>query len=340
MPADLASPILARAQIAGELATVRATSAELEDGLARIQAALLDASKRQSRLASEHEALTLRLAQLQATLPLADQIAVELAARRDALANTDAELNAAVLERAAWSAGVLTPPAFSKLKADLVAAASTEERIRLQRQKLALDIKGLESALARDRQDGIEAIEVEARATLDAVEARVARFKREVDELELLERLLTAEASAARASELKPVVDRLQEYARFVFPDARLELGDMLAVSGLARDGISLSHGRLSGGTSELIAILVRLAYARLLSDRGEALPLVLDDALVYADAERFGAMFNALEVAARYHQVIMLTCHAERIAALGARPTINTIPLGAWSPGETAFVG
>jgi hypothetical protein len=35
-----------------------------------------------------------------------------------------------------------------------------------------------------------------------------------------------------------------------------------------------------------------------------------------------------------------MLTCHAERIAALGARPTINTIPLGAWSPGETAFVG
>jgi hypothetical protein len=331
---------LSRSQLVVNLTASRAAMAQVDGAERAGQNALLEASKRQASLVSERDSVAARLVRLEATLPLAAQLPAELAAQQEMVAGADAELNVAVLERAAWSAGVLAPAAMADLTAGIAAGAAEAERIKARRQQLALDMAGLESALVRDRQDGVEAVLAEAQAALDVTEAAVAAFQREVAELELLERLLGAEAQAARASELKPVVDRLQRYASGVFAEAKFELGDVLAVSGLARQGLSLSGNRLSGGTAEQIAVLVRLAYARLLADRGEALPLVLDDALVYADAARFGSMFAALEEAAHHHQVIMLTCHAERVIALGARPAVRMIDIEAWSPADTVFAG
>lgn len=337
---DLTPPEQSHSQLVDELAALRAVSKQL-DGLAQaIQAALLDASKRQARLASEQAGLVGRLARVEAVLPLADARAAELVARADAVARAKADLNTAVLERAAWSSGVLAPAALAVLKLQIDAAVAAEAGVTSQLQNLALEIKGFEGALLRDRQDGVMAVLEEARAALETAEARVAAFEREVAELDLLERLLGAEAQAARASELKPVIDRLQQYAAHVLPAAKFELGDMLAVSGLEREGLSLAGNRLSGGTAEQIAVLVRLSYARLLAEQGEALPLVLDDALVYADAGRFSAMFMALEEAARHHQVIMLTCHHERVAALGPRPAVKMVDLKVWTPAEAASLG
>ncbi|MEQ1614176.1 MAG: AAA family ATPase [Hyphomicrobiaceae bacterium] len=340
MTAEVLAPQESRSQLAAELSSLRSAMVQSDSAERANQTALLDASRRQSRLMSEQESLAARLARLDAALPPSADIPGELAERQEILGRAEAELNTAVLERSAWSAGMLAPAAVATLQVEIAAAVAAEARIAHQRQQLALDIAGLESALMRDRQDGVEAILEDARAALGAAEARVATFQREVSELELLERLLGAEALAARASELKPVVDRLQLYASGVFPEAKFELDDVLAVSGLARQGLSLSGNRLSGGTSEQIAVLVRLAYARLLADRGEALPLVLDDALVYADAGRFGAMFAALEAAAEHHQVIMLTCHEERVAAIGAGPAVKMIAMQSWSPAQTTFAG
>ena len=336
----LAAPPLPRSQIAGDLAASRAAMAQIESAERAGQSALLEASKRHARLVSEQASLAARLGQVEATLPQPSEYSTELGKCREIAAGTEADLNTVVLERAAWSAGVLAPAALATVKADIAAASTEDDRIKARRHQIALEIARLESALVRDRQDGVVAVLEDARAALEVAEARVAAFQREVAELELLERLLAAQAEAARASELKPVVDRLQLYAHGVFPEARFELGDVLAVSGLTRQGANLSGNRLSGGTSEQIAVLVRLAYARLLADRGEALPLVLDDALVYADAGRFGAMFAALEAASQHHQVIMLTCHAERVAALGARSNARLIELRTWTPAETALAG
>ena len=76
--------------------------------------------------------------------------------------------------------------------------------------------------------------------------------------------------------------------------------------------------GRLSDGTREQIAVLVRLGLARLLADTGEPLPLILDDALVFSDDERIVAAFSALRAASAHHQVIVLTCRAKAFEALG----------------------
>ena len=66
--------------------------------------------------------------------------------------------------------------------------------------------------------------------------------------------------------------------------------------------------------------MLVRLGYARLLADHGRPLPVILDDALVYSDDTRIARAFEALDLAARHHQVIALSCRTQVFQALGGR--------------------
>ncbi len=329
-----------RAQLAQELSDLRVAIAQLDAAERAGQDALLEASRRHSRLQSELAIAEAGLAKIEAALPPSAQCDAELAAASARLAAAEAEFNTAVRERGGWAAGRLAAAARAALEADIAAAVRAETQNQEERQRVALAIKGLESALLRDRQDGVEVAVEEARAAFDVAQARVAAFEREVEELALLGRLLEEEEQATRATELRPVVDRLQLYARGVFPQATFALADRLVVSGLARQGVSLAAERLSGGTSEQIAILVRLAYARLLADRGEGLPLVLDDPLVYADEVRFEAMFAALELAAEHHQVIMLTCHQGRIADLGGRPRVAVVGMTPWTPADNVLAG
>jgi uncharacterized protein YhaN len=93
----------------------------------------------------------------------------------------------------------------------------------------------------------------------------------------------------------------------------------------LARDGHAEEIADLSGGTREQIAILTRLAFARLLARTGRATPVILDDALVYADDARFARMLDALAAVADDVQVIVLTCRERTFAGLAAnRPVME----------------
>ncbi|HEY8578917.1 MAG TPA: hypothetical protein VIL72_03470, partial [Beijerinckiaceae bacterium] len=85
---------------------------------------------------------------------------------------------------------------------------------------------------------------------------------------------------------------------------------------------------RLSHGTREQIAVLVRLAMGGLLHERGEDVPIILDDALVFCDDERIERMFDALNRAAQRQQVIVLTCRGASFRSLGGK-ALEIAPLG-----------
>ena len=87
---------------------------------------------------------------------------------------------------------------------------------------------------------------------------------------------------------------------------------------GLGRQDLVEDTERLSEGTQEQIAVLTRLGFGRLLADRGLAAPVILDDALVYADDDRIERLFMALRTASAHHQVIVLTCRSRLFEALG----------------------
>ena len=66
------------------------------------------------------------------------------------------------------------------------------------------------------------------------------------------------------------------------------------------------------------MTLLVRLAMGALLAERGEAAPIILDDALVYCDDDRIERMFDALSRAGKNQQIIVLTRRLRSFGPLG----------------------
>lgn len=69
----------------------------------------------------------------------------------------------------------------------------------------------------------------------------------------------------------------------------------------------------------EQLSILVRLAFAVYLREKGYPAAVILDDALVYADDGRFERMHLALRKAAETVQILILTCRARDWRSFGA---------------------
>jgi predicted nucleic acid-binding Zn-ribbon protein len=155
-------------------------------------------------------------------------------------------------------------------------------------------------------------------AELASAEAEVEKFASEVGGLLLLADELDAQASAAQCLMQAPVVARLRPYLDHMFPGAIVDLDADLGIAGIDRAGTALPITKLSSGAREQIAILVRLAHARLLADGGQPLPVVLDDALVYSDDRRIAGMAAALVAASVHHQVLVLSCRDYAFAGLG----------------------
>lgn len=118
----------------------------------------------------------------------------------------------------------------------------------------------------------------------------------------------------------EPIRKRLQPFLNDLFPKAELTLDETFAVQRIVRAGSDEPFTHLSDGTREQIAVLVRLAMGALLHERGEDVPIILDDALVFCDDDRIELMFDALNRAARTQQVIVLTCRGKSFRTLGGK--------------------
>jgi len=188
---------------------------------------------------------------------------------------------------------------------------------------------GIEGELKADRADDVESRVAELEDACAMAESRVAGLEQEISALQLLARELEAAARTTRDRFTKPVMDRLGPYLDLVFPDARAHLGDGFALHALERAAGVEELTRLSEGTQEQLAVLVRLGFGRLLAEAGTPAPLILDDALVYADDTRIERMFAALKLGAESHQVLVLTCRERTFASLEG----NRVALGPWRP-------
>lgn len=74
-------------------------------------------------------------------------------------------------------------------------------------------------------------------------------------------------------------------------------------------DVVARDSEYLSAGTLDLMYLAVRLAVCELALPEGEPCPLILDDALVNLDEERFAQAMELLKKIAKDRQVILFTC-------------------------------
>jgi DNA repair exonuclease SbcCD ATPase subunit len=182
---------------------------------------------------------------------------------------------------------------------------------------LERDIGRLTGQIQAAGGDGVGEAYAVAQEQRKIAEREYERIEERIATLQLLRDTVGDCLAEGRDRYYEPVRRHLRPYLNDLFPGAELELGDDFAVTGLKRTR-SENFRRLSGGTQEQIAVLVRLAMGTLLAEQGGNVPIILDDALVYCDDERISMMFDALSRAAKTQQVVVLTCRSRSFGPLG----------------------
>lgn len=209
---------------------------------------------------------------------------------------------------------------------DLDTARAAAQRLRSvldgrrrDQARLASDLAGVNGSIGALADEGIEEALDEMRGRAAAAQARAARYDREVKALARLREALDGARRAAREAYFGPVLQELEPLLSILHPGAGLQIDDesLLPVA-LTRDGQDEGLDILSGGTREQLAVLTRLAFARLFARAGRPVPVILDDALVHSDDDRIEAMFTALHRVARDQQILVLTCRQRAFASLG----------------------
>ena len=165
-----------------------------------------------------------------------------------------------------------------------------------------------------------EAIKQKTRE-LDLCEEERKRSEREVQVLSLVLSTLRAAEQDAKERYLSPMLNRVRPHLQLLFPGADIMIDENLHVVGMVREaGYEEAFRHLSMGTQEQIAVLIRLAFARMLVEQGQPATVILDDALVFSDDRRIRRMFDIINVAAQDVQVIIFTCREQLFEELGGR--------------------
>ena len=212
---------------------------------------------------------------------------------------------------------------------DEAKAEAVQQELRMAQaacEQIETDIAGLrekairlESELRTSGGLGLGERREELRSRLSTARLEAARVERHAKTLDLLLRVLLDAESAAKEQFLRPVTERVQQYLRILLPESELSFNEDISIVGLRRDGNLEPFHALSVGTREQLAVLTRLAFAELLREHGHPAAVLLDDAIVFADDERFESMLRILDKAAQKMQVIILTCRERDYRASGA---------------------
>jgi hypothetical protein len=271
------------------------------------------------RLAGALQEVRGRLAGDRAALPDAARVAMLAAAEAELrAAEEDHGTKAAALEaerRAAPPPEEIERRGTRVKRLDSAIANQAEALGRLDR-----EIANLEGRIESAGGDGLgeRADALEAEAALARRDR--ARLQERAETLRLLRETVAACFAEQHERLTAPLRRHLGPYLHDLFPAAEIALGDGFSVETLRRGGAAEAFQRLSDGTKEQIAVLVRLAMGAMLAERGEDVPIVLDDALVFSDDGRIAQMFDALNRAGQRQQVIVLTCRTRAFASLGGR--------------------
>lgn len=292
---------------AARVAEREAVAAERESGHAHV------------RLVERSESATHRVAVLEQQLAASREEhtdealreAVAAAERETARARVAAEQASASLDEALAEA----PP--GDLENARAALSALESEISRARDAVA-DAKGEATAIGgQGRLDEV----AEAERELDAAEKQNAALWRRARAARLLAEVLTRRRSEALAAYQEPFHRAVVELGRLVYRrDFDVELSEDLTIVSRREGGVTVPYESLSGGAREQLAVIVRIACARLVGDDG--VPLFLDDTMGYSDPGRRLAMGGVLAAAAGTSQLVVLTCDRARFAGVGGART------------------
>lgn len=147
-------------------------------------------------------------------------------------------------------------------------------------------------------------------------QAAVAAWEEQSAALQMAVAALDAARSERSIDLFEPARARMEPLVARVFGTANARFGgESLLPEGLVRGGVAEESSILSGGTADALSVLGRLAFAKVLHDRGIEWPVVLDDAFAQIDEDRMERLGGLLEDEATL-QVLALSCKSSDAAA------------------------
>ncbi len=230
-----------------------------------------------------------------------------------------------------WAAACPDGQTLEQLQQEVDRHRTLAETTAQSLKDVQLEIAAIEGHLEADREADIAFKQETLTAAFREAGRRLDDIQLEADALQLLLSELDRAAGEKKGRVLQPVLDRAQPLITELLGDGAVHLDGPLSVTGLKRGRSLEPLAQLSDGTREQISVLVRLAYARLFADRGHAIPIILDDALVFSDDERLSTLFDLLSRSAMHHQVLIFTCHDRAFEPLVAQFGGKRLALSAW---------
>jgi hypothetical protein len=193
-------------------------------------------------------------------------------------------------------------------RADAVGRRHDEVAESLREVTTQLKVYGTEGRKAQ-----LDAAETER----EHAEAEYLRVRRRARAAELLRSVITRHRDATRLRYVDPFRSEVERLGRMVFGSSfEVEIDSDLKICSRTLSGRTVPYDSLSGGAKEQLGIVARLAGAALVA-KEDTVPVVIDDALGFTDADRLvkmGAVFNAV---GGDGQVIVLTCSPQRYACV-----------------------
>lgn len=225
---------------------------------------------------------------------------------------------------------IAAAPDIDTAQAELDRAEAAIKAAQTERAQVSERRAALSSQIQTLAGNGIEERRDDLAGQLDTARLAEARLAQKAAALTRLQSALEAERVAARDLYFGPIQEALKPLLSILHSDAALRFdNDSLLPNGLSRADTDEPLEDLSGGTREQIAILTRLAFARLYAHQGRHMPIILDDALVYSDDDRIIKMFTALTRVAKDQQIIVFSCRQLAFQDLGGtRPKFEVTPL------------
>jgi hypothetical protein len=149
-------------------------------------------------------------------------------------------------------------------------------------------------------------------------EAEYLRVHRRARAAQLLRSVMARHRDATRLRYVDPFRNQVERLGRIVFGDTfEVEIDSELRICSRTLSGRTIPYESLSGGAKEQLGIVARLAGAVLVA-KEESVPVVIDDALGFTDADRLTKMGAVFDAVGGDGQVIVLTCSPQRYASVG----------------------
>jgi hypothetical protein len=156
-----------------------------------------------------------------------------------------------------------------------------------------------------------------AQTEREHAEAEYLRMHRRARAAQLLRSVMARHRDATRLRYVDPFRNQVERLGRIVFGDSfEVDIDSGLRICSRTLAGRTVPYESLSGGAKEQMGIVARLAGAVLVA-KEDSVPVVIDDALGFTDADRLtkmGAVFNAV---GGDGQLIVLTCSPQRYASV-----------------------